>query len=107
MEFPQQILNECMWIKNCQINSNTTVVHCIPHPKDIQRSAMPRVRSPPAAKPPPSAAAEPITFDGSLRWMFRITWVSAACPLVNSFYTKVSGSKTINLMRSSMLDTGD
>ena len=35
--FPQQILRylmnvlEFMWIKNCQINSNTTVVHCIPH----------------------------------------------------------------------------
>ena len=37
MEFPQQILNECRWIKNCQINSNTTVVHCIPHPNSIQQ----------------------------------------------------------------------
>ena len=26
-----------MWTKNCQMNSNTTVVYCIPHPDSIQQ----------------------------------------------------------------------
>ena len=71
MEFPQQIYyTECMWIQNCQITGSDILrYHHVSQPNYIQRlhlrSAMPRVRSPPAAKPPPSAAAEPITLVGS------------------------------------------
>ena len=81
-----------MWIKNCQITgSKIPRYHHVPQPNYISTL---QCHPGSGLRPLRSHHHPPLkSFSPSLD----VAWISAACPLVNNFYTKLSSSKTRHL----------